>query len=259
VTPSVTICCIDETQQGQEENFPVISHGGVRSMVIGSYEIPRIFYAHGLAPSIGCKSLSAVRVLSNVGVLLKYAHDLGYTVRLRKRRIEVDIEKLLTKWQEVIVGLAIAHDKDQADRYEAAIDDCLTPLLTAPIAQVREFASRFLAALKADPRVPFLVWRSYEVWVDEMVAKASDEEVRLLKTGLAAEIVALVEPDVRDQLPEAMIRALQWRSPEKLEEFKQVVVEEQRKGNKVRLRGRESCLFVEAGGTEEKPEVCVQI
>lgn len=256
MTPSVTICKIDETQQ---DLSTLLEPLGVRSAVIGSYEIPRLFYAQGFVPARGCKSQSAARVLANVGAMFHYAHILGYTVRLKKRRKEVDVEKLLVRWQEVIVGLALAHDKDGADRYEAAIDDCLLPLLTAPIAQVREFASKFLEALKSDQRVPYLVWRPYEIWIESVIAKASDEEVRVLKTSLAAEIVALVEPDVRNQLPEAMIRALQWRSPEKLQEFKTVVEEEHKKGNKVRLRGRESCLFIEAGGTEAEPAVCVQV
>ena len=69
----------------------------------------------------------------------------------------------------------------------------------------------------------------------------------------------MVEQDAKDQLPDAMIRALQWRSPEKLEQVKEVVAKEKAAGRKTRLKGRESCLFLEAGGTEEQPEVCVQV
>jgi hypothetical protein len=76
---------------------------------------------------------------------------------------------------------------------------------------------------------------------------------------LAQEIASLVEQDVKDQLPDALIRALQWRPPEQLEQVKQAVIESQARGERPRLRGRESCLFLEVGGTEDEPEACVQI
>ena len=56
-----------------------------------------------------------------------------------------------------------------------------------------------------------------------------------------------------------MVRALQWRSPETLASMKTTVQAEHAAGKSVRLRGRESCLFLEAGGTEEEPAVCVQL
>ncbi len=115
-----------------------------------------------------------------------------------------------------------------------------------------------IAELRNDKAVPYLVWKAFEVWQMQM-EKAPDEDIKELKTGLAQEIVALVEQDAKDQLPEAMVRALMWRSPSKLEEVKQVVAEEKQAGRKVRLKGRESCLFLEAGGSEEAPRVCVQI
>ncbi len=46
---------------------------------------------------------------------------------------------------------------------------------------------------------------------------------------------------------------------ETLAKVKEVVEEEHAQGKKARLRGRESCLFIEAGGTEEDPAVCVQL
>jgi hypothetical protein len=135
----------------------------------------------------------------------------------------VDIKALLDRWHVTVVGLCLAHDKDEADRFEASLDECLTPLLAAPISQVREFASKLLERLKNDKQVPFLVWRSYQVWIEAMVVNAPDDVVRELKTDLAKEIVTLVESDIVAQLPDALVRALQWRSPEKLEEVKQVV------------------------------------
>ncbi len=171
----------------------------------------------------------------------------------------MDVDKLVEAWHKTVVGLAVAHDKDEADRYEAAIEQCLMPILSAPIKQIREFYPKLLKSLKEDPSVPFLVWRSYEIWVDQVLSKAPDEGVKQLKTDLAKEITALVEQDVKDQIPDALIRALQWRSAETLAEVKDAVVEAKAKGQKPRLKGRESCLFLEVGGTEEEPKACVQI
>ena len=94
-----------------------------------------------------------------------------------------------------------------------------------------------------------------------MMTKAPDDEIKALedrsgtadcrhdRTGCQGAIAPF----------EALIRALQWRSPAKLEEVKKVVESEQAAGRKVRLKGRESCLFVEAGGTEDEPKVCIQV
>jgi hypothetical protein len=171
----------------------------------------------------------------------------------------MNVDELVARWAKVITGLAVAHDKDEADRYEAAIEECLTPILTAPIKQVREFYPKLLQVLKADQTVPFLVWRAYEIWVEQVLSKAPDEGIKRLKVDLAKEITEMVEQDVKDQLPDALIRALQWRSPETLAEVKDAVSETKAHGGKVRLRGRESCLFLEVGGTEKEPKACVQI
>ena len=170
----------------------------------------------------------------------------------------MDIEDLVKKWHATILGLAVAHDKDGVDRYEAAVEECLSPILTAPVKQLREFGPKLLESLKADKAVPYLVWRAYEVWIEQM-EKAPDEDIRVLKQDLAADIVKMVEEDAKAQLPDAMIRALMWRSPSTLQEVKEVVTKEKEAGRGVRIKGRESCLFLEAGGTADRPEVCVQI
>lgn len=222
---------------------------GIRTLLIASYEIPRQFY------SVVRKS--AVKHASNLGLLVWYADHCGYTAR--KKRTPMDVDKLVNEWKTVVTGLAVAHDKDEADRYEAAIEKCLVPILAAPIKQVREFYPKLLKALKDDPKVPFLVWRSYEIWVGQILSKAPDEAVKQLKTDLAKQITEMVEQDVKDQIPEALMRALQWRSGDTLEEVKAAVEETKKNGDKVRLRGRESCLFMEVGGTEDEPKACVQI
>lgn len=240
----------EELVIGDQEVVSFAPGETARNLVIDSYGIPRWFYA-------GMTKWSAAKKLSNFGALFKYAHDSRRTKR--GKLTKVNVNELLDRWHVTIVGLCLAHDKDEADRFEANLDECLTPLLVAPIAQVREFAGKLMTRLKEDKQVPFLVWRSYQVWIEAMVTNAPDDVVRELKTDLAKEIVTLVESDIVAQLPEALARALQWRSPEKLEEVKQVVQDEKAKGNKVRLKGRESCLFMEAGGTDSEPKVCVQI
>lgn len=264
------ICKIDETQQ----EFPTeerldrildpligldfagyrIAKVGIRTMLQVSYEIPRLFYAaDGIARILPG---SAAQRLRDLGAILAYGDQHSHTGR--KRRTPVDVDELVKKWHVTLVGLAMAHDKDGVDHYEAAVEECLTPILTSPIKQLREFGPKLLAALKADPAVPYLIWRAYEVWVEQM-QEAPDEVITVLKKDLAADIVRMVEEDAKAQLPDAMIHALMWRSPEKLEEVKQVVAEEKAAGRKTRLKGRESCLFLEAGGTEAVPAVRIQV
>lgn len=171
----------------------------------------------------------------------------------------MDVDGMVNRWHTAVVALAMAHDKDEADRVEASIEECLLPLLGAPISQIRDFADRLLVTLKSDPKVPYLVWRGYEQYVELVVRNATDGGIKELKTEAATAIADMVEEDLKPQLHEALVRALQWRSPEKLKEVAKVVAEEKVKGNKPRLRGRESCLFLESGGTEDAPKVCVQI
>jgi len=240
---------------------------GARTLHVGVYEWPKWFYAKGIAvdaPGIPYEARrtthSAAFHLRELGCLLRAELDGKMGLRSsRTKRIIMNIDDMVKKWHRAVVGLAVAHDKDEADRYEASIEECLSPLLTAPIRQIREFAPKLLASLKADASVPFLVWRAYEVWLEDIFNKAPDEGVIQLKTALATEICILVESDVKEQLPEAIIRALQWRSAKTLENFKETIVSEKAKGNKVRLRGRESCTFLECGGTEESPAICVQL
>lgn len=230
---------------------------GIRTLLLTSYDIPKYFYQVGFPKASNPrKTKSPVFWMKELGVLIWYGSKHPHTGS--KRRPRMDVDDLVKKWKVAVVGLAVAHDKDSADRFEATIGDILTPILTAPVTQIREFGPKLLEALRSDEQVPYLVWRAYEVWV-EMMKGAPDEGIKELKRDLAAQIVEIVEKDVKSQLPEAMIRALMWRSPEKLAEVKKVVEEEVGAGRKVRLKGRESCLFLEAGGTEDEPKVCVQI
>lgn len=228
-----------------------------RELMISSYDIPKYFYSGGMNGNRSRKgSLSAAVHLVEFGVLCYWGDRHSHTGR--KRRKLMDIELMVERWKKAIVGLSTAHDKAEADQYEASIDECLMPCLAAPIKQLRELAQRLIVALRNDPAVPFLVWRSYEVWVDQ-IKHAPDGDIKILKTELAKEIVEMVEDDAKRDLPAAMVKALQWRSPTQLEEAKEVIKKEKDAGRSVRLKGRESCLFLEAGGTEDEPLVQVQV
>jgi uncharacterized protein (UPF0147 family) len=226
----------------------------VRTLALTSYSIGQYFYSW--TPPWR-RWPSAVHEINELSCLCWYACK-ACKEPSHKRKTRMKIADMVTKWKSAVVQLAVAHDKDEADRVEASMEELLTPLLAAPCSQIRQFAALLLAELKNDKAVPYLVWKAFEIWQMQM-EKAPDEEIKELKTGLAQEIVALVEQDAKDQLPDAMVRALMWRSPAKLEEVKQVVTDEKAAGRKVRLRGRESCLFLEAGGTEEQPAVCIQV
>ncbi len=230
----------------------------VRTLILTSYDIPKYFYQTGIRRYAKGKihSRSAAYHVEQLGTLCWYGDRNSHTGRKRRKRVDIDL--MVAKWKKAVVGLAVAHDKAEADNFEASIEDCLVPILSAPVSQLRDFAVKLLKALKTDPAVPFLVWRSYEIWVD-MMKNAPDGDIKELKTDLAKEIVDMVEDDAKRDLPTAMIRALQWRSPEQLEEMKKVVTKEKSKGRSVRLKGRESCLFLEAGGTEDEPAVRVQV
>jgi len=85
-----------------------------------------------------------------------------------------------------------------------------------------------------------------------MVKNAPDEGVKRLKNKLAGEIAELVEEDIKDQIPQAIKRALRWRDPATLEAIKDKI---ESGTAKPKLRGRESCLFLEAGRGKSKVSV----
>jgi len=168
-----------------------------------------------------------------------------------KPRTPMNVEQLADQWIEAVVGMCLAHDKDTYDAHDARADELLGPILAAPIKQVREFYHRLLAKMKADPRVPMLIWMGFEAWGEVAVKDAPDDGVKRLKNKLAGEIAELVEEPIRDQIPGAIKRALRWRDPETLKAIK----EKLQSGAKPKLRGRESCLFLEAGRGKKRVSV----
>lgn len=187
-----------------------------------------------------------IKRISDLGSILRLDMS-GYFGR-RRKAVPVEIPKLVDQWIEAIVGMCLAHDKDGFDAHDAKADELLTPILSAPISQVREFYFSMVEKMKADKRVPFLVKISFEAWGEAVVKNAPDEGVKRLKRKLAQDIADLAEVALRDQWPEAIKRALMWRDPEVLEQVK----ERLEAGEKPKIRGRQSCLFMEIGRGKKK-------
>src|SRR5207302_679931 len=80
------------------------------------------------------------------------------------RRRPVDIPKSVQEWVAVIRTLATAHDKDAIDQAEYRLEDLYTPLLTAPVKQLRQFYRELVTALEADQQVPFFIVAMFRAW-----------------------------------------------------------------------------------------------
>jgi hypothetical protein len=176
-------------------------------------------------------------------ILIWYSCTQTYT---RKRRTPMDIPAMVQGWTHVVIAMSTGHDKATVDHAEFAIDELMSPLLTAPVKQLRQFWQELEQALKADTRVPFVVWRIFESYGNAIVKQAQDQEIIALKTTLATEIATLVEQDIQPDILTAIIGALQWRPPDVLQEIKAEV----KRGRKPRLEGKESCLFLVVGDHE---------
>ncbi len=153
----------------------------------------------------------------------------------------MNVNGMVYEWTAIIRGLSTAHDKESLDRAEFDMDEHLTPLLTAPIKQIREFYSELVESLKSDPTIPFFVWAWFESWGEVILKSAPDGDIKELKTSLAAEIAELVEEDVKPDLRKAIEGALKWRTEGSLLKIKDSLG----KGGKARMVGKESCLFLE--------------
>lgn len=207
---------------------------------------------------ISCWGLSMLRIgsrgpearVKTLGLTLYYG--IQCCGRMARRVFKMDVDKLVEDWMTAVVGMTIAHTKDEFDAHDARADELMMPLLRAPIKQVREFYAKFRDRLKSDPKVPFVVWMAFDCWGAVVVDKAVDDEgIKRLKRKLAADIAELVEMPVKDQIPEAIKRALMWRDPETLESVKETL----QSGVKPKLVGRQSCLFLEAGRGKNKVSV----
>lgn len=218
---------------------------GIRTSVMVAFEIGRICYL-GKVGFFKGKS-GPVKKTGDFGCLLRYGMRFGMCGPKKVRRV-MDVEKLADQWIEAVVGMCICHSKDEYDAHDAKADDLLGPIMTAPVKQVREFYHLLLEKMKADKRVPMLIWMGFEAWGEVKVKDAPDEGVKRLKNKLAKEIADLVEEPIRDQIPGAIARALRWRDEETLKDVKEAV----KRGVKPKLRGKQSCLFLEGGRGSKK-------
>jgi hypothetical protein len=165
-----------------------------------------------------------------------------------KKIIMKNPNTLLDLWENLIVGLSTAHSKDDRDQHEHDIDDALSPILSAPVKQIREMFGELVDRLKANEKVPFYTWRSIEIWYEKVVLPAKAEKIIKLKTKLATEIANLVEEDVKADIGEALIGALMWRDEKTLTAMKEILTEPE--GEKVETKvkrktvGRQSCIFL---------------
>lgn len=235
------VCSIDESQQAAPEPFEA---GGVRSEIMASYAIWGFW-----------EYILQRRLVARPAILLQYAllHP-G-----RTRRIPVDVDETVARWVNAVAAFCMAHDKDALDQTEAAVEDLLMPMLKAPVKQLREFYAKLVTALQDDKRIPFFAWRAFETWHLQVVRTAPDEEAKELKKDLAGAIAKLVEPDVKSDWQTAITDALMWRSEERLERMHAALTaaaaQPAETRPRARIRGRESCLFLqletEAGKIDE--------
>ena len=233
---------IDETGYAAE---PKKKKMGIRSAVMASLETGTFFMR--LQKGVVARMTDLGSVLRTV---IAEEHDGGFIFKQRKKGL-MKVDALVEQWIEAVVGLCTAHDKDTYDAHDARADELLGPLLSAPVKDIREFYVKLQAKMRDDKRVPMIVWMGFEAWGEVMVKNAPDEGVKRLEKKLAGEIAELVEADIRDQIPEAIKRALQWRDPETLQAVKDTI----ESGAKPKLRGRESCLFLECGRGKKKVSV----
>lgn len=176
--------------------------------------------------------------------LWRYGSD--KPIRWRKRTaMNVDAE--IQKWHQALVGLFLAHTKEEMDQWDYRLDDLMSVILAAPVAQLRELARGLREAMRADPRVPYFLWAPLDGLGDRIIG-ASDEKVIRLKVEMAERIARLAEVDVQPHLHDAIVNALKWRDEEVLAKVEIALKE----GKRARLTGRESCLFLEVG---EEPDV----
>jgi hypothetical protein len=164
----------------------------------------------------------------------------------RRKRAPVDIEDMIGKWLPLIRQLAMAHDIDERDKASSQLDEYLTPIIAAPVVQIRTFYRELVKRMKADASIPWAVWKMFEFWGTNVLDKIEKEEV----IGLKNELAKRIAENSFAQIPSedwilSMVGALQWREPEKLKQIEASL----EAGHKPRVRGKQSCLFLQVGET----------
>lgn len=226
---AVVECSIDETLQGDPDQEPE-PRASLREEIA---DLDRI---------VACaKAGPALQALRGTASLLWYAQE---NPTRGRRRTPMNVAKMVRLWLPVLKALSTAHDKNALDEAECRVEELIQPVLAAPVKQIRRFYKEIVCELKKDPEVPFFVWSMFEAWGKVIIDRAPDGELLELKDDLASEIAHLVEKDVQPDITKAIAGALRWRSKETLEKVRDVV----EAGEKPRLTGKQSCLFLEVGG-----------
>ena len=192
---------------------------------------------------LGAYPLEIERELRDTLSLLAYAVEHP----TRRKRTKMDVQKMIADWLPLVKQLSLAHDVDEKDAASSRLDELILPILAAPVGQIRQFYRGLVDAMKADPQVPWAVWKLFEFWGVNVLDKISREEVVGLKKELAGRIAEMsVDLIPREQWLNSLVGALQWRSPEKLEQIEAAL----ESGVKPSLVGKESCLFMRVGEHE---------
>jgi hypothetical protein len=164
----------------------------------------------------------------------------------RKRKI-MDVQKMVDTWLPLIRQLATAHDVDDKDAASSQLDEYLMPVISSPVTQIREFYRELVVRMKEDKTIPWAVWRMFEFWGENVLDKITQETELKLKTELATKIAERSMAVIpREDWIRSMVGALQWRDPGKLKE----IDEKLDAGHTPRVKGKESCLFLEVDGAQ---------
>jgi hypothetical protein len=189
------------------------------------------------------------KIFSHFAASLYYASGYGGVRVSRKIKKPMDIDKMIAAWVPLVKQLATAHNIDERDLASSSLDEYLTPLIAAPVAQIRDFYRRLIQALKDDSTIPWAVWKLFEVWGREVLDKITSEQEVKLKTEIAERIArsSINKIPVEDWV-QSMVGALQWRSPETLEKVEKAI----EAGETPRVRGKDegkraACLCKSAG------------
>lgn len=238
-------CKIDETEQGTKmlEEEPPYPTKAMNYFVNESLSLARSVIDIRENIPLGFMAFSQKQ---------EWAHRLSFLAFAcehpsRRKRTAMDVEKMVETWLPLIVKLATAHDIDERDSASSQLDEYLTPIIAAPVSQIRTFYRELVKRMKADPSVPWSVWKLFEFWGENVLDKIEKEEVIGLKTELAKRIAenSFAQIPAEDWI-NSMVGALQWRDPAKLEKIQGAL----ESGHKPRVRGKESCLFIEVAGME---------
>lgn len=234
------VCKIDETEQTELQAAKnkvsafVENYDSVARAVIDGREVISI-------------SLFQMALKNDIGDYLSlFAYGCERPSR-GKKRIRMDVDAMVKQWLPLIKKLALAHDIDEKDAASSALDELLTPVIASPVDQLRDFYKKLTAAMKADKEVPWSLWRLFDFWGTNVLDQITSQQELVLKKEIAGRIAerSIIAVPPQDWV-DSMIGALMWRSPEKLQEIE----EKLEQGAKPRVRGKESCLFLQVGESE---------